>query len=56
MKQELLDKPGKLFPLKPFQIPTALISSCYSITVTFKFIGKWVLISSLVFKLVNPFQ
>jgi hypothetical protein len=40
MKQELLDKAGKLFPLKPFQILTALISTCYSIIVRFKFTGK----------------
>lgn len=41
VKQELLDKPEKLFSLKTFQNPTALISTCYSVIVRFKFSGKW---------------
>lgn len=41
VKQELLDKPGKLFSLKTFKTPTALISTCYSVIVRFKFSGKW---------------
>lgn len=41
MKQELLDKPEKLFSLKNFQNPTVLISACYSVIVRFKFSGEW---------------
>lgn len=41
VKHVLLDKPEKLFSLKTFQNPTALISTCYSVIVRFKFSGKW---------------